>query len=61
MVALTLMPPKLLARLLLDEEAGDALGRLGGEGDDAGPHAVGDPHLRAVDDVLVAVGHRLAA
>ena len=58
MFLLTVMPPEPRARLLLDDEAGDALGRAGGEGDEPGALAVGDPHLGAVDDVLVAVGRR---
>ena len=55
------MPPNDGPGLLLDDEARDALGRLGRQRDEAGPLAVGDPHLRAVEDVLVAVGRRLAA
>src|SRR5690606_359640 len=46
-----------------DEEGGDApvtgvVGGAGEEQDDVGPGAVGDEHLGAVDDVVVAVAHR---
>ncbi len=45
------------------EEGGDPLvaggvGRAGEEQHDVGPGAVGDEHLAAVDDVVVAVAHR---
>src|SRR5207244_10594794 len=42
-------------RRLLDHEAGDALGRAGRESYEPGAFAVRHPHLRTVDDVLVAV------
>ena len=43
------------ARLLLDDEGRDALLGPGGQGDDAGALTIGDPGLRPVQDVLVAV------
>ncbi len=43
------------AGLLLDDEGGDALLGPGGQQDDGGPLAVGDPGLAAVEDVLVTV------
>ena len=46
--------------LLLDDERGDALLGPGDERHQTGPLTVGDPCLRAVDDVLVAVAHGLA-
>src|SRR5205085_11479502 len=48
------------AGLLLDDEAGDPLGRPRRQRHDRGPLAVGDPHLGAVDDVFVAVARRPA-
>ena len=54
------MPPKTRAGLLLDDEARDALVGAGRERNDAGALAVRDPHLRAGDDVLVAVADRAA-
>ncbi len=42
-------------RILLHDECGDALVGPGGQGDESRPFAVGDPGLRAVDDVLVSV------
>ena len=54
------MPPNDLTRVLLHEEAGDAFGRLRRQRNEPGPLAVRHPHLRAVEDVLVAVGRRLA-
>ena len=48
--------------LLLHDEAGDAVvGGAGQQHHHLGPHAVGHPHLGAVDDPLVAVGLRPAA
>ena len=52
--------PERRARLLLDDEAADALVGAGRERDERRPLAVGDPHLRAVDHVLVAVARGLA-
>ena len=55
MCLLTEIPSKRRPGLLLHDEGGDALLGAGGQGDEAGPLAVGDPRLGAVEHVLVAV------